>query len=114
MARCQLGKVPVLALVDGTGRTLWALDPDDLEAVAAGRNLFTVTKRSARHAAIKLFDATAELAAREGKCPVVALCQKSRPGYVLVIDPADVGRVAAAWSRAKAERERRAGLDDGA
>ena len=36
-----------------------------------------------KHTAISLWDDTAKLAKEEGKTPVIALCEKNRPGFGL-------------------------------
>jgi len=55
--------------------------------------LFIEAKGREKHAAVSLYDQTAQLAQAEGKTPVVALWQPRRPGFLLVVDPADVARV---------------------
>ncbi len=65
--------------------------------------LFLETKSRASHAAVSLFDATRKLARKEGKAPVVALAVNGRPGILLVIDPADLPTVAAAYAEARRE-----------
>jgi len=47
--------------------------------------LYLEAKLRARHAAVSLWDDTAAKAAKEGKTPVVALVEKGRPGYWLVV-----------------------------
>ena len=50
------------------------------------------------------------LAAKEGKTPVIALCQKRQSGFVVVAAPADVKTVMEAWLAAQAGRERLANM----
>lgn len=58
--------------------------------------LFIEVKGRQRHAAVKLYDETRELARREGKVPTLALWEPGRQGYLIVIDPRDVHAVAEA------------------
>jgi hypothetical protein len=111
VGRCQLGRTPILAMTDATGRTLWAIAPADLAVVAKGVDTtrFHVGARTAkRYAITTLYEKTKVLADRERKTPVVALCKKGVAGFVLVMTPADAAAVATAWAAALAERERRA------
>ena len=48
-----------------------------------------------------LFDATKKLAKKEKKVPVVALAVNGRAGFLLLIDPADLPVVAAAYAAAR-------------
>ena len=43
--------------------------------------LFIETKARKKHTVISLWDETAEKAKKEGKIPVIALCEKGRPGF---------------------------------
>ena len=56
--------------------------------------LFIEAKLRKKHTAVTLFDDTAKLAKKEGKIPVVALCEKNRPGYYLLIRPEHLKAVA--------------------
>lgn len=56
--------------------------------------LFVEAKLRQKHAVVTLFDDTAKLAKLEKKIPVVALCEKGRPGYYLVIRPEHLKQVA--------------------
>ena len=57
--------------------------------------LFIECKQRQRHSAVALWDATRELADREAKIPVVALSEKHRPGFWLVLHSDDLARLAA-------------------
>jgi hypothetical protein len=56
--------------------------------------LFIEHKHRKSHAVVALYDNTRELAKKEGKIPVVTLSQHGRHGYLIVIDPKDLKRVA--------------------
>jgi len=49
--------------------------------------LFIEHKHRKAHAVVKLYDETAEMAASEGKVPVVTLSQHGRAGYLIVVAP---------------------------
>lgn len=53
-------------------------------------SLFIEVKGRASHAVVGLFDATAKLAAAEGKIPVVCLWEPRRKGYLVVCRPEDL------------------------
>ena len=52
--------------------------------------LFIECKLKKKHSVISLWDATAELAKKEGKTPVVALCEKERPGFWIMVHSSDL------------------------
>ena len=54
-----------------------------------------------KHAVISLWDKTKELADLEKKTPVVALCEKNRRGFWLIIHRDDIDKVV----KAKNERK---------
>jgi hypothetical protein len=86
VARTGLGRTPILALTDGTGRTLWAIAPADLPVVSTGVDMTRChigTRTAKRHAITTLYEKTLTLALSEGKTTVVALCQKGAPGFIL-------------------------------
>jgi len=56
--------------------------------------LYLECKLRAKHAAVTLWDDTADKARAEGKVPVVALVEKGRPGYWLVVHIDDLQEVA--------------------
>jgi len=47
--------------------------------------LFIESKYRKTHSAVSLWRKTKEMADKEGKIPVVALCEKGKPGFFLVI-----------------------------
>ena len=65
--------------------------------------LFIEAKFRDKHAARTLHDATRELARKEGKVPVVALCDKGRPGFLLCIHSDDLAAVFAEFAGAMGE-----------
>ena len=46
-----------------------------------------------KHSCITLFDKTEKLAKQEGKIPVVALCQKHRKGFWIIVKEEDLDKV---------------------
>ena len=56
-------------------------------------NLFIECKLRAKHTAISLWDDTAKLAKEEGKTPVIALCEKNRPGFWLMVHSSDLEKI---------------------
>ena len=51
--------------------------------------LFIECKLRAKHTAVSLWDDTAKLAKIEEKTPVIALCEKNRPGFWIMIHSND-------------------------
>ena len=57
-------------------------------------NKFLVKKEEkTKHQVITLFDKTEQLAKLENKIPVVALCQKHRKGFWIVVKETDLQKV---------------------
>ena len=52
-------------------------------------DLFIECKLRAKHTAIKLWDDTKVLADKEKKTPVIALCEKNRPGFWIMVHSDD-------------------------
>ncbi len=48
-------------------------------------SLFIECKLRAKHTVVTLWDQTAKLAKVEGKTPVIALCEKNRPGFWVMV-----------------------------
>ena len=46
-----------------------------------------------KHSVISLWDKTSKLAQDEGKIPIVALCQKHRKGFWIVVKDDDLGKI---------------------
>ena len=53
-------------------------------------SLFIECKLRAKHAVVSLWDDTAKLAKLEGKIPVIALCEKNRPGFWVMVHSSDL------------------------
>ena len=55
--------------------------------------LFVECKLRKKHSAVKLWDDTAKLAKDEGKTPVIALCEKKRPGFWVMVHSNDLDKL---------------------
>ena len=55
--------------------------------------LFIEVKLRQRHTAVALWDKTKALADREGKTPVVALAEKNRPGFWILVHSDDLAKL---------------------
>ena len=55
--------------------------------------LFIECKLRAKHTAVSLWDDTAKLARDEGKVPVIALCEKNRPGFWIMVHSDDLEKI---------------------
>jgi hypothetical protein len=55
--------------------------------------LFIECKLRAKHTAVSLWDDTAKLAKDEGKTPVIALCEKNRPGFWIMVHSDDLKKI---------------------
>ena len=53
-------------------------------------SLFIECKLRAKHSVVSLWDDTAKLAKLEGKTPVIALCEKNRPGFWVMVHSNDL------------------------
>ena len=56
-------------------------------------DLFIECKLRAKHTVVSLWDDTAKLAKDEGKTPVIALCEKNRPGFWVMVHSSDLGKL---------------------
>ena len=56
-------------------------------------SLFIECKLRAKHTVITLWDQTAKLAKVEGKTPVIALCEKNRPGFWVMVHSSDLDKI---------------------
>ena len=52
--------------------------------------LFIECKLKKKHTVITLWDETAKIAKVEGKTPVIALCEKNRPGFWVMVHSDDL------------------------
>ena len=55
--------------------------------------LFIECKLKKKHSVISLWDRTKELAKKEGKIPVIALCEKERPGFWIMVHSSDLDKL---------------------
>ena len=55
--------------------------------------LFIECKLRVKHTAVTLWDDTAKLAKDEGKIPVIALCEKNRPGFWIMVHSNDLKKI---------------------
>lgn len=67
--------------------------------------LFLECKLRERHTTRTLHDKTRELARKERKTPVLALADKSRPGFLLVVHSDDWRQVLVEWIASQDETE---------
>ena len=56
-------------------------------------SLFIECKLRAKHTVITLWDETKKLAVKEGKTPVIALCEKERPGFWIMVHSSDLEKL---------------------
>ena len=52
--------------------------------------LFIECKLRAKHTVVSLWDDTAKIAKEEEKTPVIALCEKNRPGFWVMVHSSDL------------------------
>ena len=55
--------------------------------------LFIECKLKKKHSVVSLWDETKKLADKEGKTPVIALCEKERPGFWIMLHSSDLNKV---------------------
>ena len=55
--------------------------------------LFVECKLRAKHSVVSLWDDTAKLAKDENKIPVIALCEKNRPGFWIMVHSNDLVKI---------------------
>lgn len=58
------------------------------------KDIFIEAKYRQKHTAVTLWRQTAELAKKEGKTPVVALAEKNKPGFWILVHADDIQKVA--------------------
>ena len=56
-------------------------------------SLFIECKLRAKHTVVTLWDNTAKLAKLENKVPVIALCEKNRPGFWVMVHSSDLEKL---------------------
>ena len=55
--------------------------------------LFVECKLRKRHSVISLWDETNEMAKKESKVPVIALCESGRPGFWIMVHSNDLNKL---------------------
>ena len=55
--------------------------------------LFVECKLRKKHSVISLWDETIEMAKKESKTPVIALCESGRPGFWVMVHSDDLEKV---------------------
>ncbi len=75
--------------------------------------LFIECKLRAKSPAHRLFAAVEQLAAKEGKTPILALQEKHHPGWLLVCRPEDIHLLASYAKDGEARPDSEADQDDG-
>ena len=55
--------------------------------------LFIECKLKKKHSVVSLWDETNKLAKKEGKTPVIALCEKERPGFWVMVHSSDLDKL---------------------
>ena len=68
-------------------------------------DLFIECKLRAKHTVVSLWDDTAKLAKNEGKTPVIALCEKNRPGFWIMVHSDDLKKIKDEDQRINLEKE---------
>ena len=68
---------------------------DETSSDSVHPRLYIETKTKAKHTAVTLWDDTAAKAKKEGKVPVVCLCEKGRPGFWIMVRSTDLAAVLA-------------------
>tara|TARA_B100001250_G_C19567528_1_gene686177 strand:- start:436 stop:744 length:309 start_codon:yes stop_codon:yes gene_type:complete len=53
-------------------------------------DLFIECKLRVKHSVVSLWDSTSKLAKEENKVPVIALCEKNRPGFWVMVHSSDL------------------------
>lgn len=64
-------------------------------------DLYVEIKSRVKHTAVSLWDKTKKKATREGKTPVVALCENGRPGFWLLVHSDDLGALVDGTTRSR-------------
>ena len=68
---------------------------DETSSDSVHERLYIETKTRAKHTAVTLWDDTKAKADKEGKVPVVCLCEKGRPGFWIMVRSTDLEAVLA-------------------
>ena len=80
----------VAGFFDGQRTALSAGNGKITRADVMHDKLFIECKLRAKHTVVSLWDDTAKLAKEEEKTPVIALCEKNRPGFWVMVHSSDL------------------------
>ena len=83
----------VASYFNGTRKPLSGGNGKVTRADVIHEDLFIECKLRAKHSAIKLWDETKVLADKEKKTPVIALCEKNRPGFWVMVHSSDLEKI---------------------
>ena len=83
----------VASFFKGTRNALSGGNSKVTRADVIHKNLFIECKLRSKHSVISLWDDTAKLAKAEDKTPVIALCEKNRPGFWVMVHSSDLNKL---------------------
>ena len=83
----------VATYFDGKRTSLSGINSKITRADVIHDELFVECKLRAKHSVVSLWDATAKLAKDEDKIPVIALCEKNRPGFWIMVHSNDLDKI---------------------
>ena len=78
---------------NGTRTALSGINSKVTKADVIHDELFVECKLRAKHSVVSLWDDTSKLAKDEGKTPVIALCEKNRPGFWVMVHSSDLDKL---------------------
>ena len=78
---------------NGTRTALSGINSKVTKADVIHDELFVECKLRAKHSVVSLWDDTSKLAKDEGKTPVIALCEKNRPGFWVMVHSSDLNKL---------------------
>ena len=78
---------------NGTRTALSGINSKVTKADVIHDELFVECKLRAKHSVVSLWDDTSKLAKDEGKTPVIALCEKNRPGFWIMVHSSDLNKL---------------------
>ena len=83
----------VASYFNGVRTSLSGINSKITRADVIHEELFVECKLRAKHSVVSLWDDTAKLAKDEGKTPVIALCEKNRPGFWVMVHSGDLDKL---------------------
>ena len=83
----------VAAYFNGERTSLSGINSKITRADVIHDELFVECKLRAKHSVVSLWDDTAKLAKDEDKIPVIALCEKNRPGFWIMVHSNDLVKI---------------------